>query len=273
MIIRRRIDHGYTVMPRAALEDTRLSYEARGLLGYLLAKPNDWRVNVTDLCRKAGPKPCGRDRIYRILDELKAVGYVVFGQARDKDGRMLAGEYIVTDAPATTEPEASETPQSENPDTAEPDAAEPDTENPDAYKDLTPTDSEVDQTSLAPVGAEAPPSAPEPAPKPKAQRPRRPMFDAIMEAWPDASVKVAGTFDSECTKKGLTVDRWHAFMAVPKSRNDYAEGFLTPGNAFRRFFAWSQTARRDPARAREDDPLGLALKARNDAYLKAKGWA
>lgn len=134
MIIRRRIEHGFTVIPRAAFEDTRLSFEARGVLGYILVKPDDWRVHVTDLARNAGGTGCGRGRIYRILDELKAAGYMTYRQTRAAGARMSEGEYVVTDQPAAV--------VSENPDTEKPDTDEPDTENTGAYQVLTATKNE-----------------------------------------------------------------------------------------------------------------------------------
>lgn len=138
MIIRRKVEHGFTSLPRAAFEDTRLSYEARGMLAYILVKPDDWTVRVTDLARQAGPKGCGRDRVYRMLDELKAAGYMTFSQGRDATGKLAAGEYVVTDTPADV---------SEKPDTKKPDTAQPDTENTGAYQILSITkDEELPRT-------------------------------------------------------------------------------------------------------------------------------
>lgn len=169
MIIRRKIEHGFTVVPRAAFEDTRISYEARGLLGYVLVKPNNWRVHVADLARNAGDRVgedgtvkqgCGRERVYRILAELRAAGYLSHSQERGPDGRLLEGEYVITDAPAPT---VYDQPQSGNPDTAEPDAVEPDAGNQDAYIRTNATDNERDQKASADAAAQPPggPDGPE----------------------------------------------------------------------------------------------------------------
>lgn len=199
MIIRRKIEHGYTTMPRAALEDARLSYEARGLLGYLLAKPNDWRVHVTDLCKAAGPKACGRERIYRILDELKAAGYIAFGQARGADGRKLPGEYTVTDEPGSIP--TVESPQSEKPDAAQPDAAQPDAGQPraanqDAYKELSSTNAEKDLTTTPAIAGGG--NAPTPPPA------ETPDDDASPDTFdPDAPVEgQRATFAALCSAAG-----------------------------------------------------------------------
>lgn len=133
MIIRRKVRHGFTAMPKAAFEDTRLTYEARGVLAYILVKPDGWKVHVSDLARKAGPGPngkqgCGKDRIYRILDELKAAGYMTYDQGRGDKARFTTAEYTVTDTPVKV---------ADSPDTGFPDAAQPDTDKAGAYRKLT----------------------------------------------------------------------------------------------------------------------------------------
>lgn len=153
MIIRRRVRHKFTAMPRGAFEDTRLSYEARGVLGYILVKPDNWRVHVSDLARQAGPKGCGKDRIYRILDELKTAGYMTYSQGKAERGKFAPAEYVISDAPV----DMADQPDTENPDTAGfPDTDQPDTENPDAYKELTSTNYEPKDTPVGEGANDAP---------------------------------------------------------------------------------------------------------------------
>jgi hypothetical protein len=123
------------------------------------------------------------------------------------------------------------------------------------------------------VTARPSPSAPKPSSKPPTVRAPRPMFDAFMAAFPKAPASLAGRFDAACSQAGLTLDRWHAFMADRKVRESYTDGFLTRNNAGDRFHAWAKTsaARRDPTREAGDN--GASLAARNEAFLKAKGWA
>ena len=68
------------------LEDTRLSWAARGLLGYLLAKPDDWMLRIGDL-RKRGD--LGRDALYKHLKLLQQVGYVQRRLTRDPKGHVF----------------------------------------------------------------------------------------------------------------------------------------------------------------------------------------
>jgi hypothetical protein len=42
-------ENPYCMIRRGTLQDSLLSFETRGMLGYLLSKPRDWRVVVNDL--------------------------------------------------------------------------------------------------------------------------------------------------------------------------------------------------------------------------------
>ena len=54
----------YFVVDNALFCDERLSWEARGLMGYLLSKPDDWKVRLYDLVARG---PAGVHKIQRIL--------------------------------------------------------------------------------------------------------------------------------------------------------------------------------------------------------------
>ncbi|MCG7920780.1 MAG: hypothetical protein N0C81_05565 [Candidatus Thiodiazotropha lotti] len=98
-----------------------MSWAARGLLAYLLSRPDDWRVLINDL-RKRGD--LGRDGIYKLLRELRDTGYVRFVRSRDEQGRIRGGTYRVQEIPDSPHPDL--------PDTVEPDTAAPYPVNPDA---------------------------------------------------------------------------------------------------------------------------------------------
>jgi hypothetical protein len=101
-------------MDQRAVEDDRLSWAARGLLCYLLSRPDDWKVLVHDL-RKRGN--LGRDGIYRLLRELRTVGYARFLRLRDRNGRNRGGIYIIREVADSPDPELPQTavPGSANP--------------------------------------------------------------------------------------------------------------------------------------------------------------
>ena len=109
----------YVVIDRRALEDARLSWAARGLLGYLLAKPDDWTLRISDL-RKRGD--LGRDALYKQLKLLERVGYVKRTLTRDPKGHVTGVEYLVFEVPEALFPEK---PESATPDTAQPYPAKP----------------------------------------------------------------------------------------------------------------------------------------------------
>ena len=109
----------FVIIDQRAIEDTRLSWAARGLLGYLLSRPDDWKVLVNDL-RKRGD--LGRDGIYRLLRELRDVGYMRFERKRDQHGRIRGGTYFVQEIATAPQPDL---PDMVGPDTAEPCPANP----------------------------------------------------------------------------------------------------------------------------------------------------
>lgn len=68
----KKVDHWVTVN-KEVFNDLCLSWAARGVMGYLLTKPDNWEVRVTDLIKRS---TAGRDAIYTILKNLRACGYV-----------------------------------------------------------------------------------------------------------------------------------------------------------------------------------------------------
>jgi hypothetical protein len=104
-IVRAGRRHRFVIIDQRAIEDTRLSWAARGLLGYLLSRPDDWKVLVKDL-RKRGD--LGRDGIYRLLRELRDAGYMRFVRARDQHGRIRGGTYFVQEIATPPDPDLPE---------------------------------------------------------------------------------------------------------------------------------------------------------------------
>jgi hypothetical protein len=73
----------YARIANSVFEDDRLSWEARGLMGYLLSRPDDWQVRLYDLIARG---PAGVHKIRRMLRELEEVGYLYRKRLRRKDG-------------------------------------------------------------------------------------------------------------------------------------------------------------------------------------------
>lgn len=92
-----RRDHGFTMIDNATLEDSGLSYRARGVLCWLLAKPDDWTTN-SEVIAEAGTE--GRDAVRTALKELLAAGYLTRRREQLPDGRW-ATITDVLERPAT----------------------------------------------------------------------------------------------------------------------------------------------------------------------------
>lgn len=121
----------YFMMSRGTAQDRRLSYEARGMLAYLLSKPGDWEVRVDDLIldSKKGEGKAGSSKIYAILDELAECRYVKKSQKYQGQG----GKWCWTPYEVYEEP-YPDFPHTDKPGMDKPDTAEPDTENRDTLQ-------------------------------------------------------------------------------------------------------------------------------------------
>lgn len=118
----------YVVLDKGFLKDTELTWQAKGLLAYMLSLPNNWSFNMKDLQKRSKN---GRDATYRIMKELIEAGYVTRIEKRD-EGKFNKVEYIVHEVKQSphTENQDTELPFPENPDTEKPDTGNPYPENP-----------------------------------------------------------------------------------------------------------------------------------------------
>jgi len=83
-IIRVLKNKDYFAASNEPFNDKRLSWEARGVMGYLLSKPDDWELSFTDLVNQSSAGP---HRIRKILKELKTWGYLVRDKKPDKSNK------------------------------------------------------------------------------------------------------------------------------------------------------------------------------------------
>lgn len=93
------------------LEDKRLSFKAKGILAYLLGKPDDWTVRVKDIMKRSTD---GEHAVRSGLQELEEAGYLEKQQERRKDGTFEPTEYIVHEEPLCGFPDA-DNPHVDNP--------------------------------------------------------------------------------------------------------------------------------------------------------------
>ncbi|MBB6176405.1 DnaD/phage-associated family protein [Anoxybacillus tengchongensis] len=108
----------YVVLDKGFLNDKRLSWQAKGLLAYMLSMPNDWVFRIDDLKKRSAN---GRDSTKNIIKELQEHGYIIKEQTREQ-GKFSNNQYIVLERPVS--------PLTENPSTDNPLTEKPSTENP-----------------------------------------------------------------------------------------------------------------------------------------------
>ena len=87
----------YVMIDKTFLEDDRLSYKAKGILAYLLSKPDDWKVIVGNLVNNSTD---GKAAVYAGLKELKECGYYKKVPIRNESGtRIVRWESTVYEVP------------------------------------------------------------------------------------------------------------------------------------------------------------------------------
>jgi hypothetical protein len=97
--------HTYVVVSTALAQDEHLSFAARGMLLYLLSKPDDWQVRMGDLERASS---LGEKGTRALFAELEAQGYAVRTRSRDSGGRWRY-ETVIYEAPVCNETAATPT--------------------------------------------------------------------------------------------------------------------------------------------------------------------
>ncbi|TMX40831.1 hypothetical protein [Vibrio parahaemolyticus] len=115
-IKRKRASRNFTMICNQVYSDGQLSYQAMGLLSYLLSKPDDWEIRVAHLEKvtTGTAKKTGRDGVYKILKELIERGFCK--RHKESDGTTW---YEVSDYPKSLirESRITEKPDTEKPDT------------------------------------------------------------------------------------------------------------------------------------------------------------
>jgi hypothetical protein len=95
----------YTVVDNRILNDQALSIEAKGLLCYLLSRPDDWTVSLVHLGKL---HKIGRDRLNRIMSEIRDAGYARIVTLRDDASGHLRGTAWVVDEAGAESGEADD---------------------------------------------------------------------------------------------------------------------------------------------------------------------
>lgn len=160
---------GYFLNLRSNAQDYGMTLEALGMLTELLSRPGDWKVKIGQLTKRKG---LGRDRAYRVLNELIESGHVVRQINRDDTGKVLSVEYTVFEDPTSTVDPLPEKPDTVKPDTANQDYTE--------YRVLQSTDQKIGTGSSDPDPA---PTKTKTGPRPRSEGDPDPMYEGVESLW------------------------------------------------------------------------------------------
>lgn len=84
----------------AIFEDARMSWRAKGLLGYLLSRPDDWMIVLGDLEKRSTD---AKHAIKGAMKELELLGYARRKKRRGEDGKMAGENWFVFEKPIPDE--------------------------------------------------------------------------------------------------------------------------------------------------------------------------
>ena len=83
----------FTVIANQSLQDPNLSYEATGLLAFMLSLPADWHYSREWLAKQK--QKIGRDKLKRLLKELEENGYLERKYKQNENGKMAGQDWVV----------------------------------------------------------------------------------------------------------------------------------------------------------------------------------
>ena len=88
-------ENPFVQIDKNMISDEKISWKAKGILAYLLSKPDGWVTYATDIEKRSTD---GRDAVHSGIKELIAAGYMERKQVRDK-GQFKGYEYSVYEYP------------------------------------------------------------------------------------------------------------------------------------------------------------------------------
>lgn len=110
-IIRKKQKERFSIVDNKVIEDKRLSFKARGLLIYMLSKPDDWKFYTEELAKRSNKD--GISAIKSALNEIESAGYLTRKQEHKKNGQFTSQDWILTDT--STIPPQVEKPLADKP--------------------------------------------------------------------------------------------------------------------------------------------------------------
>lgn len=103
MIYRKeRVPGQFVSIDKEFIYDDRLSMKAKGIMTYILSRPDDWQFYITEIVTNAKDS---KDAISTGIKELITCGYIERYRKRDEKGILREYVYIVHESPKTDYPE------------------------------------------------------------------------------------------------------------------------------------------------------------------------
>lgn len=101
----------FVILNKVFLEDKRLSFKSKGILTYLLSKPDDWTVRVNELISASTD---GESSVRSALKELESCGYYRKYRVRTEDGSKIARwDSVIYESPVEMDSEPVQQSQKE----------------------------------------------------------------------------------------------------------------------------------------------------------------
>lgn len=94
--IRKNSDNPYVMVNKGFIYDSNLSAKAKGILLYLLSRPDDWQVHEWEMLEHFSD---GRDSIRAGVKELINSKYLQRSQNRTQEGKFTSMHYDVFESP------------------------------------------------------------------------------------------------------------------------------------------------------------------------------
>ena len=101
LIVKSKLTEKFTTIPNSVLNDSNLSWKAKGILCKLLSNKSDWAVYKSQLQQFSTD---GRDSTTAGFNELVERGYIVAIRRHNDKGQFAGYDYIVYDEPITEQP-------------------------------------------------------------------------------------------------------------------------------------------------------------------------
>ena len=119
-------DNPYVMLNKGFFEDPFISLKSKGLLGYLLSKPDNWIVYRSEILKHCTD---GIDSLKAAIKELKQAGYMKIEPERNENGKIVRWLTVVFEVPQSTLKSVPKLPEAENPPLAK-NRKKPEVENP-----------------------------------------------------------------------------------------------------------------------------------------------